>query len=203
MLIPLAQELKDGNDLAHQARRFRVIFTSFSRNTELLFAPSGLRPKVDSAALAMAFSAWHEQFETFRYLATFNRVDFVFCAAGLMLKQLFVARPLADMEKSGPITLGDTKIQWPEGYAYTNFCLALTSAILQDLHADWHFNKKLADNPMFWNSFHENVGENVSTVPGFFDLLCGIEPNWYMAGFPEQRPAMQSALASRAPSTLS
>ena len=202
MLIPLAQELRDGNDLLHQARRFRGIFTYFSRNTELLFAPVGLRPEVDSVALAVAFSAWREQFETFRHLATINRADFIFCAAGLMLKQLMLTRPLANVEKIGPITLGDAKIQWPEGYAYTNFCLALTSAILQDLHADWHFNQKLADDPMFWNSFRENAVENVSTVPGFFDLLCGIEPNWIWANFPEMRPALQSASASHELRTL-
>ena len=202
MLIPLAQELKDGSDLLHQARRFRVIFTNFSRNVELLFAPSGLRPEVDSAALAVAFSAWREQFETFKHLANINRVDFVICAAGLMLKQLLAARPLADIASSGPIMLGDTKVQWAEGYAYTNFCLALTTAILRDMGADWNFNQKRADDPMFWNSFHENALENVSTAPGFFDLLCGIEPNWNWADFPEQRPAFQARLPSLEPRTL-
>ena len=202
MLIPLAQELKVGSDLLHQARRFRVIFSYFSRNTELLFAPAGLRPEVDSAALAVAFSAWREQFEACRHLATINRADFIFCAAGLMLKQLMLTRPLANLEKSGIVELENAKIQWPEGYAYTNFCLALTSAILQDMPSDWHFNQKLADDPMFWNSFRENAVENVSSVPGFFDLLCGIEPNWNWADFPQQRPAMQSAVSHRAPHTL-
>ena len=114
MLIPLAQELKDGSDLLHQARRFRVIFAHFSRNTELLFAPSGLHPEVDSAALAIAFSAWREQFENLRHLASINRVDFVVCAAGLMLKQLVLARPLVEVEKTGPMMMGEVKVQWPE-----------------------------------------------------------------------------------------
>ena len=202
MLIPLAQELKGESDLLHQARRFRVIFTNFSRNTELLFAGSGVKPEVDSAALAVAFSAWREQFETFKHLAEINRVDFVFCAAGLMLKQLLVDRPLADIAMTGPIKLGDATVQWPEGYAYTNFCLALTTAILRDLGTEWQCNQKLADDPKFWNSFRENAAENVSTVPGFFDLLCGIKPNWNWADFPEQRPAFQSQIVSAETRTL-
>ena len=47
--------------------------------------------------------------------------------------------------------------------------------------------------------FPQNAVENVSTVPGFFDLLWGIEPNWNWADFSERCPALQSALASRAP----
>ena len=40
----------------------------------------------------------------------------------------------------------------------------------------------VADDPGFWNSFRENTHEDPETAVGFFDLVCGREPNWAAPG---------------------
>ncbi len=190
MLIPLAEEVQGSSDLAHQARRFRVVLDNFSRNVELLFSGVDSKPDVDAVALAAAFSNWRDEFEASRQYAAVNRADFVFCAAGLMLKQLFIARPLASLQGVGPVKLGDTTTSWPEGYVYTNYCISMAVAVLSDLHHPQLIDQKLADDPKFWNSFRENVAENVSTAPGFLDLLFGNTPNWEWPDVPAFRTAL-------------
>jgi hypothetical protein len=192
MLTPLVNQVRDRRDFAHQARRFRVVLENFTLNVELLFAGSPLRPKVDPVALAAAFTRWHESFEQARQEDSADRQDLVVCAAGLMLKQLLQARPLRSLENAGTVQLGDAKTSWPEGYVYTNFCVSMAKAVMEDLHMNKPVNQALADDPAFWNSFRENVAENTSTAAGFFDLLFDIKPNWDGPDIPAFRNAVRA-----------
>jgi hypothetical protein len=194
MLTPVKGEMLAQKDLLHEARRFRTILKGFDRNVELLFHGTGLVPHVDHAALATAFASWRQGFDASKHLADNNRGDFVIYAAGLMLRELLAAGPLTlksgeqPMGAKGPIT------QWPEGYAYVSFCISVASAILQDMGEKVSFDEKLADNATFWNTFRENVSDNSSAAVGFFDLLCGIEPNWNGPDVPWFRRALRGKL---------
>ncbi len=176
--MPIKEEMEHTPDLSHQARHFRTVLDGFSRNVDLLFAKHQPVPEVNAVAMATAFAAWRQAFDATRHMADANRSDFVIYSAGSLLKQMLAARPLA----SAPANVnspGETGLaHWPEGYAYASFCLSMATAVLESLGEKTSVNERLANDAQFWNSFRENVGDNLSSAVGFFDLLCGKEPNW-------------------------
>ena len=194
MRTPLKTEMATHNDLSHEVRRFRTILQSFERNLDLVFKGSGLSPHVDHAALASAFAKWRERFDATKHLANVNRHDFVIYSAGLMLKELIAAKPLQAMpEADAPQELGDHLLsRWPEGYAYTSFCLSVASAILREMGAQEPSGEGLADDPAFWDSFKENASESPANAVAFFDLVCGQDPNWDAPDVPWMRNAIRT-----------
>jgi hypothetical protein len=198
MLTPLKKEVGSVLDLAHAARRFRTILKSFERNLELLFKGTNIAATVDHAALATAFANWRQKFDETKHLADINRQDFVIFAAGLMLKELIEAKPLkaAQRELKGnevARTLPDHELaRWPEGYAYTSFCLAVAAAILREMGEEEPDTDHAADEPQFWDSFRENVAESPATAVAFFDIVCGNEPNWDAPDVPWLRRAFSA-----------
>jgi hypothetical protein len=52
----------------------------------------------------------------------------------------------------------------------------------------------IAEKPEFWDSFRENVEENNNSAIAFFDLICGLEPNWDSPDVPLLRPALQALI---------
>jgi hypothetical protein len=201
MRAPLKQELSTHNDLAHEARRFRNVLQSFERNLDLVFKNSGLSPHVDHAALATAFAKWRERFDATKHLATINRHDFVIYAAGLMLKELISEKPLQALpDTSIPKEIGDhTLARWPEGYAYTSYCLSVASAILREMGATEPSADIMTDDPAFWDTFRENATESPATAVAFFDLVCGNDPNWDAPDVPWMRQAFRKTAALAGP----
>jgi hypothetical protein len=189
----LKTQMSETTGLAQDARRFRTILQSFERNLDMLFADSGLSPHVDHAALATAFTKWRERFDATKHLADVNRHDFVIYAAGLMLKELVDAKPLeAIPDHDTPTKLGDHVLaRWPEGYAYTSFCLSVASAILREMGEDELSGEGLAEDPAFWDSFKENSMESPANAVAFFDLVCGRDPNWDAPDVPWMRNAQR------------
>ncbi|MFL5260487.1 MAG: hypothetical protein ACJ8AS_12100 [Hyphomicrobiales bacterium] len=196
MLTPLKPEVLKVDDLSHEARRFRTIMWSFQKNLELLFQSSGLTPHVDHAALAQAFSRWREAFDRNKHLAHVNRRDFVIFAAGLMLKELITAAPLQAVgeQASGlpalPGSIDHRLARWPEGYAYTSFCLSVAAAVLKELGDSEPEAAPTTEDPSFWDSFRENAAHDPATAIAFFDLVCGEEPNWNAPDVPWLRHAL-------------
>jgi hypothetical protein len=193
MRTPLKIEMAAKTDLTHEARRFRTILQSFERNLDLLFKDSGLSPHVDHAALAQAFAKWRERFDATKHLADANRHDFVIYAAGLMLKELVDAKPLQALPtpEAPAVPRDHVLARWPEGYAYTSFCLSVASAILKEMGEDELSGEGLADDPAFWDSFKENTIESPATAVAFFDLVCGKDPNWDAPDVPWMRDAQR------------
>jgi hypothetical protein len=193
MRTPLRTEMAGKTDLTHEARRFRTILQSFERNLDLLFKDSGLSPHVDHAALAQAFAKWRERFDATKHLAEANRHDFVIYAAGLMLKELVDAKPLQALPtpEAPAVPKDHVLARWPEGYAYTSFCLSVASAILNEMGEDELSGEGLADDPAFWDSFKENTAESPASAVAFFDLVCGKDPNWDAPDVPWMRDAQR------------
>jgi hypothetical protein len=199
MLTPLKTEVTGVGDLAHEARRFRTILWSFERNMELLFQSSAQKMTVDHTALALAFSRWRQGFDEAKHLAAINRHDFVIFAAGLMLKELLTAAPLkaASGEPVPQLATGaDHPLQrWPEGYAYTSFCLSVAAAILREIGETEPDTASAAEDMAFWDSFRENVADSPASAIAFFDLVCGQTPNWDAPDTPWLRRALRPKLA--------
>jgi hypothetical protein len=180
MLTPLQSEILDVDDLSHEVRRFRTILWSFERNIDLLFKNSGLVALVNHEALAEAFSRWRKSFDSSKYMADVDRRDFVIYAAGLMLKELIVAAPLSAHEEDVNLSVDvDQRLKrWPEGYAYTSFCLSVAAAVLKEMGDIEPVSPQKTEDPSFWDSFKENTLETPAVAIAFFDLVCGQEPNW-------------------------
>jgi hypothetical protein len=193
MLTPLKTEILAVDDLAHEARRFRTILWSFERNMELLFKNTGMATVGNHEALAEAFSRWRSAFDSSKHLAGNDRRDFVIYAAGLMLKELIVAAPLSAI--AGTTTAGttiDVRLKrWPEGYAYTSFCLSVAAAVLKEMGASEPVSTPKAEDPSFWDSFRENSLETPATAIAFFDVVCGQEPNWNAPDVPWLRRVVE------------
>jgi hypothetical protein len=193
MLTPLKTEVLKVDDLAHEARRFRTILWSFEKNIELLFKGTGLAAEVDHAALAEAFSRWRQAFDETKHLADIDRRDFVIYAAGMMLKELLAARPITAIVPSDlglpaiPDSLDHRLKRWPEGYAYTSFCLSVAAAVLSEMGDTEPKESGVADDPKFWDSFRENVAEVPANAIAFFDMVVGLKPNWTAPDVPWMR----------------
>ncbi|MFO1133451.1 MAG: hypothetical protein U1E16_15755 [Hyphomicrobiales bacterium] len=193
MLTPLKTEVEKVGDLSHEARRFRTILWSFEKNIELLFKGTGLAAEVDHAALAVAFSRWRQAFDQTKHLADLDRKDFTIFAAGMMLKELLAARPITAIvpDELGlpalPATIDHRLKRWPEGYAYTSFCLSVAAAVLHEMGAEEPRESGITDDPHFWDTFRENVAENPANAIAFFDTVVGQPPNWTAPDVPWMR----------------
>ena len=193
MLTPLKTEVQKVGDLSHEARRFRTILWSFEKNIDLLFKGTGLAAEVDHEALAEAFSRWRQAFDQTKHLADINRQDFVIFAAGMMLKELLAARPISAIVPSDlglpviPDRLDHRLKRWPEGYAYTSFCLSVATAVLREMGDLEPVESGVADDPRFWDSFRENAAENPANAIAFFDMVLGLQPNWTAPDVPWMR----------------
>ena len=195
--MPIKGEMEHRADLVHQARHFRTVLDGFSRNVALLYSNQPVQPVIDSVALATAFSKWREVFDATRPYAEVNRPDFVVFSAGLLMKEMLLAKSLV-ISPETQLAVSETGLaQWPEGYAYASFCLSMAEAVLESMGQEGVVNDAVASKPDFWNSFRENAAENAASVLGFFDILCGIEPNWEGPDVFWFRPGFKAAQASK------
>lgn len=198
MLTPLKSEITQLSDPSHEARRFRIVLSTFERNLELLFKDTGMTTSVDHTALALAFSKWRQNFDATKHLAGLNRDDYVIYAAGMMLKELIAAKPLTVSRKSDAksdqtsVVVDQRLAVWPEGYAYTSFCLAFVATIIGEQGGELPLPSKETDETKFWDSFRENTREDPATAVAFFDFICGQNPNWDAPDAPYFRPAFSS-----------
>jgi hypothetical protein len=203
MQTPLNHTVTEIADLSHEARRFRTILRTFESNLDQVFRNTALTAEVDHAALASAFAKWRQRFDETKHLANTNRHDFVIFAAGLMLKELVAAAPIKTVARAQSdaalVTTDHRLARWPEGYAYTSFCLSVATAILHEMGESGPEDSGPADDPAFWDSFKENTESKPETAIAFFDLVCGQEPNWDAPDVPWMRRALKgkSALLGR------
>jgi hypothetical protein len=180
MLTPLKPEMLSQAGLAERAKRFRTVASSFHRNAELLLTGSAFSFEIDDEALARAFSEWRRSFDELRDQVETDRRDLLIFAGGLMLKELFQHQPIEIKHRGVEVlkSFPEAMTAWPEGYLYASYCLSVVAAVIeQEGHAALH-PATMADERQFWSSFRENVQEDARTAIGFFDLLCGLTPNW-------------------------
>ena len=86
-----------------------------------------------------------------------------------------------------PDTIDHRLKRWPEGYAYTSFCLSVAAAVLSEMGDGEPRESGVADDPRFWDSFRENAAENPANAIAFFDMVVGLTPNWTAPDVPWMR----------------
>jgi hypothetical protein len=181
MLTPLKPEMLSQAGLAGRAKRFRTVASSFHRNAELLFAGSAFGFEIDDEALARAFSEWRRSFDDLRDQVETDRRDLLIFAGGLMLKELFQHHPIEIKHRGVEVLhkiFPEAMTTWPEGYAYASYCFSVVAAVIEQEDLAALQPAANAEERQFWSSFRENVQEDARTAIGFFDLLCGLTPNW-------------------------
>jgi len=197
MVDDLDLPLDQVHDLRHHARRLSWFQHYFKKEAEELGQKYAFAFTINDRRLGEAFLNWANVFERDRPDAARNRADFAIFSGGLMLRELLRANP-ANAKEIGKVTeyipadpMAAICEYWPEGFLYASCCLALVRAILK---TDFHTN--VAVSPefgelRFWESFRENVHQDVGRAVPFFDVFLGREPNW---GGPEY---FRSRAASR------
>jgi hypothetical protein len=181
MLTPLKPEMLGEAGLAERAQRFRTVAASFRRNAELLLAGSAFGFEIDDEALARAFGEWHSNFAALKAEVRTDRRDLLIFAGGLKLKELFQHHPIAIRHRGVAVlhkTFPEAMTAWPEGYVYASYCFSVVAAVIEQEGLAALEPAAMADERQFWSSFRENVQEDARTAIGFFDLLCGLTPNW-------------------------
>jgi hypothetical protein len=204
MDLALKTEIAAEPDLRHRIRQLRWFKTSFRHDARLISQRYGFSVEIDDRPLTQAFLDWAEAFESERAHAGLDRRDFVIFAAGLLLRELLRAKPITVAplapEANLPATPADASAPiarfWPEGFIYTNYCLCILSAILDQEGMSLSI-PALADDLRVWWSYRENAGDDPSQAIPFLDLFTGNEPNWWMPDTVLSRAAMKRAVEAK------
>jgi hypothetical protein len=197
--------LEQVHDLRHVVRRLTWFQHYFKKEADELGKRHNCAFAINDRRLGEAFLSWANVFERDRSDARLDRADFAIFSAGLMLRELLRAEPAAAKATAGikecipADPLAAICEFWPEGFLYANACLALVRAILAvDFNASVVLSPHFRDL-RFWESFRENVAEDVGLAVPFFDVLLGREPNWSAPEYFRSRPALRDPHGFLAP----
>ena len=204
MDLALKTEIAAEPDLRHRIRQLRWFKTSFRHDARLISERYGIAIEIDERRLTGAFLDWAEAFAAEKDNARLDRRDFVIFAAGMLLRELLRAKPVTvsalDPSAKLPTMPQDASAPiarfWPEGFVYTNYCLCMLSAVL-DQEGMTLSIPALADDLRVWWSYRENAGEDPSQAIAFLDLFTGNEPNWWTPDALLSRAAMKRVFEAK------
>jgi hypothetical protein len=204
MDLRFKDELAHMPDLRHRLRRLCWFRATFRANARTIAAAYGVRFEIDEQRLTTAFLDWIETIDADKRLASVDRADFIVYAAGMALCELIrndpataTAAESAGREKEP----GAAEIVrfWPEGFLYTNYCVAVVAAVHEQEFGEAPALDKCADDLRVWWSYRENAMEMPAYAVAFLDRFLGGEPNWIAPHHAPSRSAMQRAMAILAP----
>lgn len=195
MDLGLKSDLVTVADLRHRVRRLGWFRSSFRHAADLVGVETGLSFAIDDRALAAAFFGWIDAF-TAQKAAAVDRRDFASFAAGLLLKELIRCRPARARLGPAPDAAREAAAPssfWPEGFLYTQYCLAGLAAVLEQDFGEHLTLAAAADDIRTWWSFRENVAESPALAIPFLDQFVGGEPNWLLPEDLRARPMRRAA----------
>jgi hypothetical protein len=201
MDLTFRDEMAAMPDPGRQLRRLRWFRASFRAGARAVTATYGFRFRIDDARLARAFFDWAEVMDRQKRFAAVDRADFIVFAAGLALRELIrqnpaeVTGPAAQRATTNP-ALAEIVRFWPEGFLYTNFCVAAIAAVHEQEFGTMPTISACADDLRIWWSYRENATEMPAYAVAFLDRFLGAEPNWVLPDIARGRQAMQRALAA-------
>lgn len=163
-------------------RRMRWFKAAFQKYVDAAAIQLGCRFDIDQAKLADCFVHWLRAVEAQKPADKAARREYFEFAAGLMLRELSSAMPLALLAPPTKVAADSAAAFWPEGYVCTLFCLTIHAAAMeQEFRAHPDTSPDIADLRHWW-SFRENIAEDSSFSVGFLQLLLGHQPDWAMPG---------------------
>lgn len=163
-------------------RRMRWFRAAFHGYLESLGETFGCEFEVDDRKLAAVFVRWLRAVEAQKPHDLSARHAFFGFAGGLMLRELIADMPARATTAPTKARPNSAVAFWPEGYACTMFCLAVTSAALAQ-----EFDQRTALAPALedlrhWWSFRENAAEDPTVSVPFLEMFLGHKPEWRMPG---------------------
>ena len=200
MELMFKNEMAHLPDLRHRLRQFRWFETTFQNSVSLVAKTYGIRFEVDEKKLADVFFRWVDLVNSKKEFARVDKADFIIFAAGLVLRELLRQHPVRvnDSLQSPQISKTDEKLDivrfWPEGFLYTNYCVAAVAALYEQEFGYTPEIDRCADDLRTWCSFRENVMEESSYAIAFLDSFLGMKPNWMVPEFVSARDAIKKAL---------
>lgn len=203
MDLGMTSEVRTVPDVRHRVRQLRWFKASFRHDARLISQRYGLAFTVDDRRLTEAFLNWTEAFSASKDFARLDRRDFVTFSAGLLLRELIRARPVeverahAALDATLPAPESwQIAHAWPDGFLYTNYCLCILAAVLEQEGTPLTL-PALADDLRTWMSYRENAGDDPSLAIAFLDLFTGGDPNWRVPDAVLSRSAMRRAVDAR------
>jgi hypothetical protein len=135
---------------------------------------------IDDVKLAGAFVRWLDSVDRQKPKENTERREFFQFAPSLVLRELVADMPIKAMCAPARVDAKSAAAFWPEGYVATTFCLTVYAATMdQEFHIDVHVSQMIDDLRSWW-SFRENANQDMDYAAGFFQMLLGNEPNWWM-----------------------
>lgn len=170
---------------------FRIAAT---RSLEQTARRHQLMMHVNMTDLGAAFFRWCGILEGTQTYARKNPVDYAYFSGGALLECLLGASPVeADLLVSAERAPSPFKtlLTWPSGLAATSLAFTYLDARMRFLgqpgvQPDYEMMVK------HWNSLRENAVDALDSVGAFFDLFCGLTPNWNPPFTIDSRPGMVS-----------
>ena len=192
MELGLRQEFAGEPDLRHQVRRLRWFKKSFRRDASLILHHA-VELAIEDRRLTEVFLNWIEAFNRQKINASLDRRDFTLFAAGLLLREFIKTRPVSARSRQATQAEASIVSFWPEGFLYTNYCLNVLSAVVQQEFGESLSLSEGADDLRVWWSYRENAEEDPSMAIAFLDKFLGEEPNWRVPESLESRAGMRRA----------
>jgi hypothetical protein len=131
MELELRQEFAGEPDLRHQVRRLRWFKKSFRRDAWLIAQHHAVELTIEDRRLTEVFLNWIEAFNRQKIHASLDRRDFTLFAAGLLLREFIKTRPVSARSRQTTPAEASIVSFWAEGFLYTNYCLNVLSAVVQ------------------------------------------------------------------------
>ncbi|WVT77926.1 hypothetical protein QM996_32885 (plasmid) [Sinorhizobium chiapasense] len=135
---------------------------------------------IDDVKLAGAFVRWLDNIDRQKPKERTERREFFQFAPSLVLRELVADMPIKAIRAPTGVDPKSPAAFWPEGYVATTFCLSVYAATMgQEFHMDVHVSQMVDDLRSWW-SFRENASQDTDYAAGFFQMLLGNDPNWWM-----------------------
>lgn len=135
---------------------------------------------IDDVKVASAFVRWLDSVDRQKPKEKAERREFFQFAPSLVLRELVADMPIKAVRAPARVDPNSPAAFWPEGYVATTFCLTVYAATMdQEFHIDVPINEMVDDLRSWW-SFRENANEDMDYAAGFFQMLLGSQPNWWM-----------------------
>ncbi|OCJ08666.1 MULTISPECIES: hypothetical protein [unclassified Rhizobium] len=163
-------------------RQFRWFKEAFHAHAVFCGETMACAFSIDDVKLAGAFVRWLDSIDRQKPKESTERREFFEFVPSLVLRELVADMPVKATRPPANVDPISPEAFWPEGYVATTFCLTVYAATMgQEFHRDVHVSQ-IVDDLRSWWSFRENAREDSDYAAGFFQLLLGNEPNWWMPG---------------------
>ncbi|MEY5099408.1 MAG: hypothetical protein RJA36_2127 [Pseudomonadota bacterium] len=138
----------------------------------------GLKIEVNVTDLGQAFFRWCGMLDGTIAYQQANPVEYAYFSSRALLECLFRSNPIQAMAAAeGAPEPEDIArlLEWPTGFTATSLAFTVLDAQLRHLGLA-PLTPDYDAMRLHWNSFRENVSDDIESIEIFFNLFCGVAP---------------------------